>query len=59
MQRLSQISKFRPAFAPASTRTFAAAPPKFGPKLDDHGEPRFLEQVKLFYNNAAAKTGIS
>lgn len=29
-----------------------------GPNLDEHGEPRFLEQVKLFYNAAAAKTGI-
>lgn len=37
----------------------AAAPTKFGPKLDAHGEPRFLEQVKLFYNEAAEKTGIS
>lgn len=80
MQRLSQISKFRPAFTPCkqniqplssapiltssyllvSARPFAAgAQPKFGPKLDQHGEPRFLEQVKLFYANAAAKTGIS
>ena len=31
----------------------------FGPKLDENNEPRFLEQVKLFYNGAAAKTGIS
>jgi len=39
---------------------FSAAPAaKFGPKLDAHGEPRFLEQVKLFYNEAAEKTGIS
>jgi len=30
----------------------------FGPKLDEHGEPRFLEQVKLFYAGASAKTGI-
>ena len=80
MQRLSQISKFRPAFTPrkqkfnlylvhpiltssylsVSARPFAAgAQPKFGPKLDQHGEPRFLEQVKLFYAHAAAKTGIS
>ena len=29
-----------------------------GPRLDEHGEPRFLEQVKLHFNNAAAKTGI-
>lgn len=29
-----------------------------GPRLDEHGEPRFLEQVKLFYGEAAALTGI-
>ena len=42
-----------------STMAYSATQPKFGPKLDEHGEPRFLEQVKLFYNSAAAKTGIS
>ena len=31
---------------------------KFGPKLDANLEPRFLEQVKLFYNEAANLTGI-
>ena len=31
---------------------------KFGPKLDANLEPRFLEQVKLFYNDAAKITGI-
>jgi len=31
---------------------------KFGPKLDENDEPRFLEQVKLFFNEAAGKTGI-
>jgi len=60
MQRLSQISRFQSAITPVSQRAFAgAAQPKFGPKLDAHGEPRFLEQVKLFYANAAPKTGIS
>ena len=72
MQRLSQISRFQSAITPGrwyqklstsslvSQRAFAgAAQPKFGPKLDAHGEPRFLEQVKLFYANAAPKTGIS
>ena len=71
MQRLSQISRFQSAFTPGksplhsnsfsvSQRAFAAGgQPKFGPKLDAHGEPRFLEQVKLFYANAAPKTGIS
>jgi len=33
-------------------------PKKFGPKLDENNEPRFLEQVKLFFNSAASKTGI-
>ena len=74
MQRLSQISRFqsaitpgkhyqlfKPIFSIVSQRAFggAAAQPKFGPKLDAHGEPRFLEQVKLFYASAAPKTGIS
>ena len=36
----------------------SAAAPKFGPKMDENDEPRFLEQVKLFYNEAASKTGI-
>jgi len=31
---------------------------KFGPKVDENNEPRFLEQVKLFYNDAAQATGI-
>jgi len=26
--------------------------------MDENDEPRFLEQVKLFYAGAAAKTGI-
>ena len=41
----------------AAARAFAVAP-KFGPKVDENNEPRFLEQVKLFYNEAAAATGI-
>lgn len=41
-------------------RAFAAAPAKVSNvgKLDEHGEPRFLEQVKLFYAAASEKTGI-
>ena len=31
---------------------------KFGPKLDANDEPRFLEQVKLFFDDAANDTGI-
>lgn len=38
------------------TRAFATQ--KFGPKLDEFDEPRFLEQVKLFFADAAEKTGI-
>lgn len=43
---------------PASEIGHAPGQPKFGPKLDEFEEPRFLEQVKLFFNHAAAKTGI-
>jgi len=41
-------------------RSFAAVAPApiTGPKLDKNGEPRFLEQVKMFYDSAASKTGI-
>ena len=38
-------------------RSFAAQQ-KFGPKLDENNEPRFLEQVKLFFNDASKQTGI-
>jgi len=39
--------------------TAAAHAAKYGPgKLDENNEPRFLEQVKLFYNSASEKTGI-
>jgi glutamate dehydrogenase (NAD(P)+) len=34
-------------------------PTKFGAALDQKQEPRFLEQVKLFFNRAASKTGIN
>jgi len=40
---------------------FATAPATksaYGTRLDEHGEPRFLEQVKLFYAEASSKTGI-
>ncbi len=36
----------------------AAHTQKFGPQLDQNEEPRFLEQVKLFFDRAATKTGI-
>ena len=28
------------------------------PRLDENQEPRFLEQVKLFYDHAVKQTGI-
>ena len=37
---------------------FSTAQPKSGPKLDENNEPRFLEQVKLFFNDASKQTGI-
>jgi hypothetical protein len=51
------------ALAPLRAFSTAAAvntgvPKATGPGLDINGEPRFLEQVKLFYNSAASKTGI-
>ncbi len=37
---------------------FSAAVSKGGERLDANGEPRFLEQVKLFFESGASKTGI-
>ena len=34
------------------------AQPKDSKRLDENEEPRFLEQVKLFYESGASKTGI-
>lgn len=49
-------------YAVAGARAFTSAViapgGTYGPKLDEHNEPRFLEQVKLFYNDAAKLTGI-
>ena len=47
----------RLTFFDSIVRSFAAVQ-QFGPKLDANQEPRFLEQVKLFYNEAANLTGI-
>ena len=33
-------------------------PTKFGKVTDPKKEPRFLEQVQLFFNRAASKTGV-
>jgi len=43
---------------PAAAMGFSGGAKKFGPKLDEHDEPRFLEQVKLFFASAASKTDI-
>jgi len=54
---LSKISTKTPA-TQAAIKPFATQAKAVGPRLDEHGEPRFLEQVKMHFNNAAAKTGI-
>jgi glutamate dehydrogenase (NAD(P)+) len=40
------------------SKTASVDPTNFGPKLDSFQEPRFLEQVKLFFDRAASKTDI-
>ena len=40
------------------SKTGSIDPANFGPKLDNFQEPRFLEQVKLFFDRAASKTDI-
>ena len=40
------------------SKTQQIDPKSFGPKLDEFQEPRFLEQVKLFFDRAASKTDI-
>jgi hypothetical protein len=37
----------------------ATTPRKPDPRDNPNAEPRFLEQVELFFNRAASKTGIS
>ena len=37
----------------------ASAASKIDPRSDPKLEPRFLEQVELFFNRAASKTGIA
>ena len=43
-------------------RTVASAksldPSTYGPQTDEHGEPRFLEQVELFFKRAAKLTDV-
>lgn len=62
MQKLSStLAKAAPLNAARAFATVDTATPKLkaeGHGLDEFGEPRFLEQVRLFYNSAASKTGI-
>lgn len=61
MQKLSTLAKAAPLNAARAFSTADTATPKLkaeGHGLDEFGEPRFLEQVRLFYNSAASKTGI-
>ena len=51
-----QLANRTLSFYSAMSRFFATQ--QFGPKMDVNQEPRFLEQVKLFYNEAANMTGI-
>lgn len=41
-----------------STTANANLKPKDSARLDANGEPRFLEQVKMFFESGASKTGI-
>jgi glutamate dehydrogenase/leucine dehydrogenase len=61
MQKLSTLAKAAPlnavrAFSTAETATLKLKAEGHG--LEELGEPRFLERVRLFYNSAASKTGI-
>jgi len=52
LQRLQRPSLLQRAFS-------ASVPqPKDSQRVDENGEPRFLEQVKMFYDSGASKTGI-
>ena len=59
MQRLSNVQPTN-TFRAFSTVVDASTPKlkAEGHALDQFGEPRFLDQVKLFYQSAASKTGI-
>jgi hypothetical protein len=45
-------------FSAAPSKANPLDPSNYGPHLDDFLETRFLEQVKLFFDNAASKTDI-
>lgn len=46
------------AFSGAPQLKAVTDPTLFGKKLDEHGEPRFLEQVKYFIDRAAKSTTV-
>jgi glutamate dehydrogenase (NAD(P)+) len=64
MQKINQFNKMQQAARLLNTqaalfsKTAGIDPANFGPKLDNFQEPRFLEQVKLFFDRAASKTDI-
>ena len=58
---LSRLSRSSMLLRGASSAKFSTAvnpSANKGPRTDAHGEPRFLENVKLFLERAAAKTDI-
>ena len=42
-----------------TARCFSAGTSQPGPHLDDSGEPRFLEQVRMYVDEAAAKAKVN
>ena len=42
----------------ASQKANPLDPHNYGPRVDEFKEPRFLEQVKLFFDRAASKTDV-
>ena len=46
------------AFAATAQASGTVDPDKYGMKLDEHKEPRFLEQVKYFVERAAKQTDV-
>lgn len=58
MQSIQTLRSIRSIQTPLQRAFAAQIPAATGPRLDENDEPRFLEQVKLFFNSAASKTGI-
>ena len=54
-----EMKSFAQTTTAAGTATSPLDPNQYGPKkIDQHQEPRFLEQVKLFFDRAASKTDV-